>query len=199
MREGEGKESGPGGIFKHDVAITSDQSGIFHPAPFIRRKRERRACATSPSLRCLHPFPLRTLSPPPPSYGLLTGNLPRLLLTVLSLYSPSLRWRNVFPSFSYPFPSSARIQAVSPLPRRVAFPLVLPAIDPSRPPPSFPPRSPSPQRFKSGSKFVKTVRAASRFRSLGIPSSAEHFSPYLFEDTFSVPPSLAVWTGRHTS
>lgn len=68
---------------------------------------------------------------PSPSYGLLTGNLPRLLLTVLSLYSPSLGWRNVFPSFSHPFSSSARIQTVSPLPRRVAFPLVLPPIDPS--------------------------------------------------------------------
>lgn len=48
MRKRE-RESRPGRIFKHDVAITSDQSGIFHPAPFIRRKRERRACATNPS------------------------------------------------------------------------------------------------------------------------------------------------------
>lgn len=155
----------------------------------------------------MQPTPLAPLPPtfhtptPSPSYGLLTGNLPRLLLTVLSLYSPSLGWRNVFPSFSHPFLSSARIQAVSPLPRRVAFPLVLLPIDPS-PFPSFsfssfyifaramPHRTASPLRFKNGSKFVKTARAASRFRSLGIPSSAEHFSSYLFEDTFSVRSSL---------
>lgn len=93
----------------------NEKDGLVQPAPL-----------TAPFTPLLHHIPT-----PSPSYGLLTGNLPRLLLTVLSLHSPSLRWRNVFPSFSHPFPSSARIQAVSPLARRVAFPLVLPPIDPS--------------------------------------------------------------------
>lgn len=67
-------------IFKHDVAITSDQKGIFHSAPFIRRNREGGTRNPHSSLSTLHPS----------CYGLLTGNLPRLLLTVLSLHSLGL-------------------------------------------------------------------------------------------------------------
>lgn len=86
-------------IFKHDVAITSDQRGIFHPAPFIRRKREAgrgggvgrvNAQATLSPTLASSSSSSSSVHPPSPWYGLLTGNLPRLLLTVLSLYSPAL-------------------------------------------------------------------------------------------------------------
>lgn len=176
-----------GRIFKHDVAITSDQSGIFHPAPFIRRKRERRDCATSSPFHSLRP-PLHL-----PSYGLLTGNLPRLLLTVLSLYSlgspsdgkPVFPLSRILPSplaTPIPFPlslSTARIQVVSSSPRRVVFPLVLSPIDPCAL--SFP----IPACLRASSKFVKT--GCARTRGFGHLESLRLQNPsrcILFEDTF---------------
>lgn len=128
-------------IFKHDVAITSDQKGIFHSAPFIRRNQEGGTRNPHSSLSTLHPS----------CYGLLTGNLPRLLLTVLSLHSLGLSF------FLFPFLSSFRF---SPCPfsssftriRIVWFPssvasLYLPSLSPchiflkSRPCPSCSPLS----------------------------------------------------------
>ena len=69
------EQKNTGRIFKHDVAITSDQRGIFHPPPLRSTKSRGRDEPT----------------PPHPCYGLLTGNLPRLLLTVLSLHSLAFR------------------------------------------------------------------------------------------------------------
>lgn len=96
-------------------------SGALHPT-----KTRKTGLCNQPL--CFYPF---VLHPHPPSYGLLTGNLPRLLLTVLSLYSLALRRSDGRPSFLFlaSFPSSARIQAVSSSPRQVVFPLVLPPID----------------------------------------------------------------------
>lgn len=67
-------------------------SGALHPT----KTRKTGGLCNQP-LR-LYPF---VLHPHPPSYGLLTGNLPRLLLTVLSLYSLALRRSDGRPSFLF--------------------------------------------------------------------------------------------------
>lgn len=160
LREGKQRS---GRIFKHDVAITSDQSGIFHPAPFIRRKRERRGCAP--------PFLIPSSGFPPPLalVRIINGQFAASAADcIVSLFSgpPVARMADRLSSFLHPFPSFIRIQAVSALAsRRAAIPLVLPSIDPFRP--FFhPPPTTWPLHFKSGSKFVKTARAARGFGHL---------------------------------
>lgn len=66
-------------------------SGALHPT------KTRKTGLCNQPLR-FYPF---VLHPLPPSYGLLTGNLPRLLLTVLSLYSLVLRRSDGRPSFLF--------------------------------------------------------------------------------------------------
>lgn len=89
-------------------------SGALHPTK-TRKTEGWEGCATSPAAASILSFSTHTR----PSYGLLTGNLPRLLLTVLSLYSLALRRSDGRPSFLFlatflPIPPSfARIQAVS--------------------------------------------------------------------------------------
>lgn len=111
-----------GGIFKHDVAITSDQSGIFHPAPFIRRKRERRRVVQ------LAPPSLRSTSPPV-FVRIINGQFVASAADcIVSLFSgpPSVGWLAVFPLSRILSRPSTRIQAASLPPRRVVFPFVLP-------------------------------------------------------------------------
>lgn len=127
----------------------NEKDGVVQPAPPARA-------------------PLRTIpiSPHPPSYGLLTGNLPRLLLTVLSLYSPALRRSDGRSSFLFlaSFPAFRLRSACLVACTSSGFPSRSPTDRPF--PPFSPSPCPSPLHFKSGSKFVKTARAARGFGHL---------------------------------
>lgn len=124
----------------------NEKDGVVQPAPLL--------------------LPPSFSAPNPPSCGLLTGNLPRLLLTVLSLYSLVLRRSDGRPSFlfsSHLFPifypysgclvacTSSNSPFRSPSDQPFAFTSVLTA---------------SLFHFKSGSKFVKMARAARGFGHL---------------------------------
>lgn len=171
----------PGRIFKHDVAITSDQSGIFHPAPFIRRKRERRGVVVQPV-----PPLLSFRSPPTPALvRIINGQFAVSAADcIVSLFSgpPSVGWQTVFPLSRILF----RLPPVFRLSRRLyvewfSFLFFLQS--------TFRPFHFSPVaslHFKSGSKFVKTARAA---RGFGHLESLRLQNPFccISSRTFSAP------------
>jgi hypothetical protein len=155
-RERERERERPGRIFKHDVAITPDQGRIFHSAPFIRRKRERRGCATSSSARTPSgsPFPFALVR-------IINGQFAASAADcIVSLFfgPPSPEWRTVFPLSCI----LSRLSPVSGL-SRCLHDHSSHSLDPSLSPQ---PLITWPLHFKSGSKFVKTARAARGFGHL---------------------------------
>lgn len=142
-----------GRIFKHDVAITSDQSGIFHPAPFIRRKRERREVVQP---RGPHPrfYPLRSPSPSPPPPALvriINGQFAASAADcIVSLFSgpPSVGWQ--VPSFLFLASFSP-----SPPPRPIYRPYSG-CLAASLTPSGFPSRSPS-DRDPNALSFLRSL------------------------------------------
>lgn len=132
-------------------------SGALHPT------KTRKTGCNQPL--CFYPLP----PPNPPSCGLLTGNLPRLLLTVLSLYSPvlcrsdgksSFLFLASFPVF-HPYSGClvASMSSNSPFRSPTDQPFALTSLSLSLSIASL-------FHLKSGSKFVKMARAARGFGHL---------------------------------
>jgi len=133
LRECEGGERerkrGPG-----EFSSTTSQLHRIRVEYFIRRP----SSDENEKDGVVQPAPLLVPLPVPhshsPSYGLLTGNLPRLPLTVLSLYSPALRCPNGGPSFLFlasfpvfhPYPSCLVASTAIPLILSTPRPLLNP-------------------------------------------------------------------------